>query len=530
MPRAFPGTAAILALTTTAMLCTAAPASAGRTHTRLVEIAAHDGTPLVAAVCEPADPGPHPAAVLVAAWGGGSTQNIVPCENFAARGYVAVSYGTRGFGESGGQVEVGGPDDVADVSDVIDWTLANTDSDPARIGVGGISYGAGIGLLASASDPRIRAVASMSGWADLVESLFGNRTRRAAVATVLRISGEKDGDLSPETREMLTKYMSGEDRERVTEWSRVRSPSSYVDGINANRPAVLMLNTWSETVFPPAQLAEFQHRLRTPNRLELIPGEHAAAETSGLLGLPNDAWNDTYQWFDTHLRGAPAPPSAPVVLQPRGATDRPREQYPDWSAISDRTERFFLSGEEELTADEPADWSRTIRSGRDTVANGGVPLVTYTLEALTGNPPTAFLPAVDPAAGAKWTSPPLPEPRVLRGSPHLRMSAVPPAPNGMLVAYLYDVDATGTGRMISYVPYSWENAKPGEPITVDTDLPPTAYDVPAGHRLSLVVDTEDPLYFLDDNPPNAPLTLQNPPALEGPATLDLALQDGKEQP
>ena len=52
----------------------------------------------------------------------------------------------------------------------------------------------------------------------------------------------------------------------------------------------------------------------------------------------------------------------------------------------------------------------------------------------------------------------------------------------------------------------------------------------AGHRLSLVVDTEDPLYFLDDNPPNAPLTLQNPPALEGPATLDLALQDGKEQP
>jgi hypothetical protein len=29
---------------------------------------------------------------------------------------------------------------------------------------------------------------------------------------------------------------------------------------------------------------------------------------------------------------------------------------------------------------------------------------------------------------------------------------------------------------------------------VDTDFPSTVYDVPSGHRLSLVIDTVDPLY------------------------------------
>lgn len=516
-------------LTASAVLATTAPAAASPapTETRLVDITAADGTALRAAVCEPAEPGPHPVAVLVAAWGGGSTQNIMPCRALAARGYATVSYGARGFGESGGEVQVAGPDDISDVSNVIDWTLANTRSDPARIGVGGISYGAGISVLASAFDPRIRAVASMSGWADLEESLFGNRTRRAAVAMVLRISGEQNGNLSDESREMLDKYITGEDREAVTEWSRQRSPSSYVDRINRNRPAVLMLNTWSETVFPPGQLADFQQRLTAPSKLELVPGEHAAAETSGLLGLPNDAWNDTYRWFDTHLRGA-EPDGAPVVLQPRGATDRPREEYPDWRHIATRTDRYFLSAEEELTTDAPAEWSNTLHSGRDTVANGGVPLVTYTLEALTGNPPTAFLPALDTTAAARWTGPELAEPEVLRGSPRLRLTAVPPTPEGMLVAYLYDVDASGTGRLISYIPYSWEGATPGAALRVDTELPPTAYDVPAGHRISLVVDTEDPLFFLDHNTDGAPLELRGDST--APATLELASRDGKELP
>ena len=37
-------------------------------------------------------------------------------------------------------------------------------------------------LIASGREPRIRAVAAMSGWTDLVESLYGNNTRHPQAA------------------------------------------------------------------------------------------------------------------------------------------------------------------------------------------------------------------------------------------------------------------------------------------------------------------------------------------------------------
>lgn len=503
---------ALAATVLVAVTTVATPVSAAdRTNTRFTEIKGRDGTALAATVCEPSTPGPHPTAVLVAAWGGGRTQNIVPCETLASRGYVAVSYGTRGFGESGGKVEVAGADDITDVSSVIDWTLANTASDPNRIGVGGISYGAGISILASAFDPRIRAVASLSGWADLIASLYGNQTRRAAVATVLRLSGEQNGHLSDETRSMLDKYMRDDDVPRVSQWARERSAATHLNAINRNRPATLMVSAWNETVFPPRQMVDFYRGLTTPKRLELVPGEHASAETSGLLGLTNESWTSVYRWFDAHLAGTDTSISREpsLVLKPRGGTDRPREHYPDWEHVTDADERFSLAGNGTMGGRSAGE--QTITAGTDTVADGGVPLVTYTFEGLTGEPPAVWLPAVDRRNAAVWTSKPLDGNRAVRGSPHVHLTTKPSTPDGMLVSYLYDVDASGHAKMISYAPYTFRGARPGAPLTVDTALPPTAYDVPAGHRLSLVVDTKDPLFFLDNNKPGAPLGFTSGP-------------------
>ncbi|MFF7216685.1 hypothetical protein ACFZAU_40195 [Streptomyces sp. NPDC008238] len=48
-----------------------------------------------------------------------------------------------------------GPLDVADVSEVVDRTLANTPADPGRIGGAGVPYGAGLALMEAAHDPRV---------------------------------------------------------------------------------------------------------------------------------------------------------------------------------------------------------------------------------------------------------------------------------------------------------------------------------------------------------------------------------------
>ena len=66
-----------------------------------------------------------------------------------------------------------------------------------------------------------------------------------------------------------------------------------------------------------------------------------------------------------------------------------------------------------------------------------------------------------------------------------------------MVAYLYDLDALGNARLITHAPVTWLGTAAGEPHC-RRGLPATAYDVPAGHSLTLVVDTVDPLYY-DEN-------------------------------
>jgi predicted acyl esterase len=503
-------------------LAAAAPsAHAEEVGQRTVDIYANDGVPLRAVVLEPKSAGPHPAVVLISAWGGGSTQNIVPATRLAERGYVVVAYGARGFGEAGGEVDVAGPLDVADVSTVIDWTINNTATDVSKIGVGAVSYGAGIALIASAFDNRIRSIASMSGWFDLVHSLSRDETRRGAVTQVLYLSGLANGDLSDESDWMLRTFFEEnpdpEHTETLKAWARVRSPITYLDRINQNRPALLIEHTFSETVFPPDQMVDLYNRFQGTKRLDLVPGEHASSESGGLLGLPSETWDTVNRWFDATLAGTDSSilDEPPVSLRPRGGEHLPRESYPDWQSSVGEPRRYFLSpgdGQDGVLGDAPAgEVAREITADRDTMANGGIPLLTYSLEALTGEPPTTFLPFVDRNAGALWFSPKLPSVTKVRGGIRAQLTVTPSAKTGTLIAYLFDVDGGNTGRLVNFLPYSWTEATPGQPIPVDLKYSETAYDVPAGHRLALVVDTTDPLY-IDWNTGPGPMTFGSPAA------------------
>ncbi|WP_406690478.1 CocE/NonD family hydrolase [Saccharopolyspora sp. ID03-671] len=518
-----------------ACLAAAAPAAHAETGftTRFVDITAADGVKLKAMVMEPRTPGPHPAAVLISAWGGGCTQNVMPARDLAARGYVVVAYGARGFGESGGEVDTAGPKDVADVTTVLDWTTANTATDPERIGVAGVSYGAGIGVIAAAFDNRIRSVVSLSGWFDLVHSLYGNQTRRGLVALVLYTSGWGHGRLSPETDWMLRTYFDPTpdpvDREVINEWARVRSPSRYLDRLNENRPALLIGHTWSETVFPPDQMVELYEDYTGPKRIDLIPGEHASAESGGLLGLPSETWDTALRWFDATVAGTDTSilGEDPVVLRARPGTHDP-ETYPDWRAAEGEPQHLFLGPgpDDGVIGDAPRPgWRVEIDASRDTIATGGVPLATYSFEALTGEPPRAWLPGIDREHGAVWTSPEFPDGLRVRGSVHLHLTVIPPGETGTIVAYLYDVDSTGTGRLINYLPLSWTDAIPGAEMPVDLRFSPTAYDIPADGRLALVIDTADPL-FIDWNSGGGQVVLTSPEA--DPSRVDVPVRRGEE--
>ncbi len=486
---------------------TAAPA--GTTGPRFVDIVSA-ATVLKANVVAPATAGRHPAVVLPSSWGLNDLEYLAQAKALAARGYVVVSYTPRGWWQSGGEINTAGPADLADLSTVIDWTIANTAADPTRIGAAGISYGAGISLLGAAFDRRIRAVAMMSGWTDLSYSLYADSTRHRQAPGLLAMAADLLGNPGPELTGKLGDFAANRNVAEVLEWSRTRSAASYLDAINAHRPAVLMANAWGDSFFPPNQLVDFYGRLTGPKRLEFRPGDHVIAELTGILGLGNEVWASVHRWFDQHLAGLDTGITAepPVFVKPYNAA---AERYPAWTSLAATTRRYGLGpirrwdGTGLLGGAPSTGWSKSIPTDLNTTADGGAVLVTNGVAAITGIRPQVWLPTVSRSRAGVWAAERPATAQRIRGIPKLHLELTGAAARGTVVAYLYDLDAVGNAGLITHAPVSWLGATGGD-RGVDVALPATAFDLPAGHSLTLVVDTVDPLYY-DENAPNGSVTI-----------------------
>src|SRR5690606_39760723 len=127
-----------------------------------------------------------------------------------ASGYRLVRHTPRGFHESGGGIGVAGPRHVAVARAVTGCALTNTDADPDRVGMAGISYGAGISLLTAAEDDRVTVVGAMSGWADLAASIYPNETLSTQAIELLLSSADLLGRPGATLREMERGYRSGD--------------------------------------------------------------------------------------------------------------------------------------------------------------------------------------------------------------------------------------------------------------------------------------------------------------------------------
>ncbi|MER5658677.1 alpha/beta fold hydrolase [Streptomyces sp. NPDC002131] len=469
---------------------------------RFVDIVGDGGTPLKANVVTPAGADgtrAYPLVVLPTSWGLPQVEYLAQAQKLANSGYVVVGYNVRGFWQSGGQIEVAGPPDTADASKVIDWALANTPADPGKIGMAGVSYGAGISLLAAAHDRRVKAVAALSGWADLIDSIYSNRTQHAQAAAVLDGAGLLAGRPGPELQQVFSDFFSSNlsKEQSLIDWGRKRSPATYVDQLNKNGAAVFLANAWGDTVFSPNQYARFYEELTGPKRLEFRPGDHATAELTGLFGLPNDVWTDTGRWFDHYLKGEDngVDREQPVRLKSRSTGGY--EGYPDWKSVGATTRKIALGG------------TTTIRTNVDSGADGGVVFLSSILDQLTRTPPMASIPLLPRTWAAVWQSGKYTSGQQVRGTARVHTTVTATKESGTLVAYLYDVGPLGLGRLVSNAPYTFHGRTPGKPFGVDLELFSTAYDVPAGHRLALVVDTVDPLY-IEHNPSGAQLTFSSP--------------------
>lgn len=479
-----------------------------------------DGDLLDAALWRHTGSDPRPVIVMPSPWTIlGWLTYAVQGALFAARGYNVLAYTARGFAGSEGQVDVAGPLDVADGSRALDHIVERTAGPITRIGFLGDSYGSGISQLVAAHDTRVDAVVALSTWGDLGEAFLENSTRHVAAVKAL-LSAASKARLSPRTRSVFENVLADRDIEGTLRWAEQRSPLTHVKELNRRQVPILFAQAWHETLFPGNQTVRMFNELTGPKRLDLSIGDHSGPETSGMLGLPNRIWTDAHRWFDHHLRGIDNGVADQAQVVSEVMWGKGLEPRAGWSAVTERTRRVHLTGGGELAHKPEAGWTAGVVCGVDTPAIVADAIVTAGHAEMAGRPKVYPTGAIDRGVAAVWAAPPEEETARLRGTPRLRVTYRAANPGSTFVAYLFDTAPDGSAHLVTHAPFSDLDSAPDSLIRADIELQATAYDVPRGHRLLLVIDGRDPFYG-DANLPRATLAFTSPEAT--PSFLDLPL-------
>lgn len=465
-----------------------------------LDIETHDGVTLEALVTEPTASGKHPLILMPGSWTMNRHEYEIPARQWASQGFVVISYTSRGFHGSGGEIDIAGTPTVQDLSSLIDWAGANTKADVERVGALGISYGGGTSLLAAAQDPRIDAVASMSGWTDLRFSNFPNHTGSGQSGDFLVSTAESSGRRGKVMKE-IDGYIKKGEIESALLLMDERSPIKKIDAINKNNPAILIAHAWNDGIFPPRQVLRFFEKLTTPKQLLLQPGSHGSADGAGIAGFPDSTWKMSMDWMRKHVKGDDIVQGPPVVLVSNdNKWVSTANSVKEWEA----DKRIFRLGSPQgeglvhhygvMTKSSGLGWQKEIEGGHDTVAQSGTLLVSGAMNGLIGAPQIMNTTTVDRRHAVVWKSSPFLTSQNISGSPVLHLNVASPQENATMVAYLYE-SVAGMASLITYSPMTVRNLSPGVRSSVSFELEPTEWNLIPGSRLVLVVDTVDKRYM-----------------------------------
>lgn len=435
-------------------------------------------------------PGKRPAVVFTNSWTLDQYEYEIPARVLADKGYIVLSYATRGFRGSQGSIEVGGPKEIRDVQTILDWLEENTRVDAENIGMAGVSYGGGISLLGAAFDPRIKTVAAFSSWGNLQESLYGNGTIREVWLNILVGSGDMFGQLAPSIHELVKDMRATENEAYLKAWARERSPQTYVDRLNARGVPVFLANSYHDGLFPPLQMRDFFDRLSGPKKFYLDEGLHASTAIPGLFGFPSSLWSEAYEWFDHYLGEKGKTPRYGVIFHSKKG-DEVYRKFPRVAA-----KEIVMRPLNRLTPDSQGNFRTeaiVFRGNKDSGATSGIPILTDLATTYIDQPAEKYIPFINQDYAAVLQSEVLSETIALRGAPRVNVTVGSHTSKVQLVAYLYDVNRWNKGRLITHGVMTIHTPMRDNAI-YEMNLGVIGYDIPKGHRLALVLDTVDPLY------------------------------------
>jgi len=478
---------------------------------RYMTIEGAEGAELPAHVYVPAGPVPEggfPAVIFIHSWCLNEFEYETKLQEFAKNGYITICYTCRGWYFVPGENDVAGPLEMQDLNNVVDWLLANTPVDPDNIGSTGISYGGGQSLLALKFEPRIKTVVPMSGWTDLYESLAPNHSMKLGWSAFLLASGYTMARPSDTMASWLTAILSDTNVEETLESLAVRSPVTFLDDINSRRPVppVFIVQGINDDLFTSRQMVDFHQHYRGRKKIILANGVHGSAEIPGLLTFPSSIWDQTSDWFDYWLKGEDngIMDDAPVSIY-RNWT-KSQAEFDEWPVTNDSISLYpaneyikgKLSKRGSLNSSETADeQSVTLKNTPLSMsATSGMFFLSPALQSYLD----VYVTGSDPSGMGKGTvtfqTETLAEDTIVMGTPRIKFLVRPDKDIFQLNFFIYDVNKSGTAKLVSHLPYTGWRCSPGEINQVDVEMNVLAHKFEAGHRIRLVVTTSDIVYVM----------------------------------
>jgi len=286
----------------------------------------------------------------------------------------------------------------------------------------------------------------------------------------------------------------------IIEWGNERSPIHKVDQLNANGTAVYLGKAYGDVLFRPNSILELFSALEGPKFVDLEPGTHATADLlPPLLGLPeNTQWDHTYEWFDYHLKGEnnAMATAKPVNMKVKFSDNW--EQFDSFPIPQASNETFYLHPRSLFDDGDLKDYGYSGWATDDayntllgSIYETGFPLVSEMLQQIVDLPVLTDISAANDNHSIYYKSNLLTQPMAIRGNPSVHVTLQPHAEVAQIYAYLYDMDLTGTGTLITHGAYTLPQVTYKDKVAVDIELVTTAYDLPAGHRLVIAFDSKD---------------------------------------
>jgi predicted acyl esterase len=452
-----------------------------------------------------------PLLVFPNSWGAPVIEYLIGSHHLADHGYVALEYETRGWFTSGGQIDVAGPEDMADASTVITYGLAQAGwhANHSAVAMMGISYGAGISLLAAAHDARVKTAVSMSGWNNLTDFFIGNDSPNVEEISGLIHDAHEHGNLGPVVPQVLADIEAHKHMGSVYAFGEARTPQAHLAEYNRRQTPLFVTNNFLDRLFRPQYMMDMFARLTCPKHIILSQGMHAGAEATGALGLKNHIWKQAERWLDYHLKGVDEHGimTGPHVEMQLGATALSKDyvNFPTWPAPARvKAAKYYLTarGDKHFGGLSPTPARPSGRPDRVHFTTSP-PLLNgkhEDKEQMFGKPFIADLNKASNETALVYLSAPLAASTRLCGVPTMSLRFGANSGSWQVYGYFYDVQQ-GQGTLLTgnfetrYAQSGWTRVAAGEASVTNVEFAALCRDVPAGHQLGFGIVLYNSLYL-----------------------------------